>query len=194
MFPPCLSINLPWVYERIAIFWLCVLICICSDRELNSDRILNSDMANVQPIVFLSHGGGPSYFIDAKIIPAFKGMDKESEAAEFLRNFTKKTNLKKPKAILVVSAHWETVEVTVNTNTDHTLYFDYSGFPPETYKLQWPAKGSPEVARDIASLLAAKGIASREDSRRGLDHGVFVPLKLVYPEADIPGMSITRPY
>ena len=145
-------------------------------------------MDNVQPIIFLSHGGGPSFFLDAKRMPMFKGMDKDSIAADFLRNLKQTVNLKKPEAILVISAHWEERDVTINTNTDHTLHFDYYNFPPETYKLTWPVKGAPEVARKAATRLAGKGIVCREDGVRGLDHGVFVPLKLVFPEADVPGI------
>lgn len=144
-------------------------------------------MDAVQPIVFLSHGGGPSFFLDAKRTPMFKGLDKDSKAAEFLRNLARTISLNRPEAILVISAHWESKEATVNTNTNHTLFFDYYNFPPETYKLQWPVKGKPEVARKIAKLLSSRGIVCREDSTRGLDHGVFVPLKLTFPEADIPG-------
>lgn len=149
----------------------------------------NAKMTTVQPIVFLSHGAGPSFFLDAKQMPVFKGLDKDSKAADFLRNFAKTISLTRPEAILVISAHWENQEATVNTNTNHTLYFDYYNFPPETYKLQWPARGAPEVAKKAAKLLTSRGLACREDSTRGLDHGVFVPLKVAFPEAEIPGKA-----
>jgi aromatic ring-opening dioxygenase catalytic subunit (LigB family) len=145
------------------------------------------DMAAIQPVLFLSHGAGPSFYLDAKTMPRFKGMDKDSAAAEFLRNVNKTVGLKKPEAILVISAHWEESVWTVNTNSKHSLYFDYYNFPPETYELKWPAKGAPEVARKVKALLEDRGIKCSENSKRGLDHGVFVPLKLAYPDADVPG-------
>lgn len=144
------------------------------------------DMAAIQPVLFLSHGAGPSFYLDAKTMPRFKGMDKDSAAAEFLRNVNKTVGLKKPEAILVLSAHWEESVWTVNTNSKHSLYFDYYNFPPETYELKWPAKGAPEVARKVKTLLEDRGIKCSENSKRGLDHGVFVPLKLAYPDADVP--------
>lgn len=143
-------------------------------------------MTSRQPVIFLSHGGGPSYFLSAKDMPSFKGMDKDSKAADFLRNLVKSVGLNRPEAILVLSAHWEENVCTVNTATDHSLYFDYYNFPPETYKISWPVKGLPSVANKVKRALESKGIQCEENSRRGLDHGVFVPLKLVFPQADIP--------
>ena len=145
-------------------------------------------MEKKQPVLFLSHGAGPSYYIDAKTMPMFKGLDKDSKAADFLRSLVKTHDLKKPEAILVISAHWEESVCTVNTNSKHSLYYDYYNFPPETYKLSWPVKGAPEVAKKVKYLLEERGISCKENSERGLDHGVFIPLILVYPEADIPGL------
>lgn len=142
-------------------------------------------MTDQQPVLFLSHGGGPSFYLDAKSIPMLKGLDKESKAAEVLRNITKIAELKKPEAVLVLSAHWEEPKCTVNTNSKHSLYFDYYNFPPETYKLTWPASGAPEVANKVKKILEDRGIKCLENSDRGLDHGVFVPLKLAYPDADV---------
>jgi 4,5-DOPA dioxygenase extradiol len=142
------------------------------------------------PVVFLSHGGGPCWFTDkATDTSRFMAeIDKDSKSADFMRNLQTIAGLPRhPKAILVVSAHWEEAEHTVTTSVKPSLYFDYYGFPEHTYKLQWPVPGEPEVARRVCHLLQTRGITCREDSKRGLDHGVFVPLKLAYPEADIPG-------
>lgn len=144
-------------------------------------------MSVKQPVVFLSHGAGPSYYLDTSEMPVFKGLDKYSKAADFLRNFVKTTGIMKPEVILVISAHWEEKDWTVNTNSKHSLYYDYYNFPPKTYKLEWTPPGAPDVARDVKKLLEDRGIPCHENSKRGLDHGVFVPLKLVYPEANIPG-------
>jgi aromatic ring-opening dioxygenase catalytic subunit (LigB family) len=88
-------------------------------------------------------------------------------------------------------AHWETTEPTVTTSPAPPLLFDYHGFPPHTYQLTWPAPGSPEVAARVRSLLGAAGIASHEDASRGFDHGVFVPLKVAFPDADIPTVQLS---
>ena len=94
----------------------------------------------------------------------------------------------KPKAILVISAHWEETRHTVTTSPKPTLFYDYYGFPDETYKLEWRALGALDVAQRVRVLLEEAGIECGEDEKRGLDHGVFIPLKLAYPDAGIPGM------
>jgi aromatic ring-opening dioxygenase catalytic subunit (LigB family) len=95
------------------------------------------------------------------------------------------------QALLVISAHWEEKVASVTTNPAPPLLFDYYGFPPHTYELTWPAPGSPELAARVRSLLQNAGIESREDASRGLDHGVFVPLKLTFPNADIPTVQLS---
>ena len=93
--------------------------------------------------------------------------------------------LARPEAIVVISAHWEeAVPTVVSTDSPHLIY-DYYGFPPESYDIRYPAQGEPVLAQECASLLQAAGWSARQDSERGLDHGVFVPLKVMYPEADI---------
>lgn len=153
--------------------------------------MLTRDMTTdiCQPIIFLSHGAGPSFYIDAKDAPYFKGMDKDSWAAAVLRSFVKDHNIKTPRALVVLSAHWEESTCSVTSSEHPSLYYDYGGFPSETYQLQWSVPGSPDVAKRVKELLEAQGIPCKEDSRRGLDHGVFVPLKLVFPKADIPGIN-----
>lgn len=97
----------------------------------------------------------------------------------------------KPAALIVVSGHWEARVPAVNAATAPPLLFDYQGFPPETYRLTYPAPGSPALARRVGELLQQGGFASAEVQDRGYDHGVFVPLKLVYPEADIPIVQLS---
>ncbi len=96
-----------------------------------------------------------------------------------------------PRALLVVSAHWEEKLPTVTTSPAPPLLFDYSGFPPHTYQLKWPAPGSPELAAEVRGLLKNAGIESREDADRGYDHGVFVPLLLSYPDARLPTVQLS---
>ncbi|MCL6556553.1 MAG: dioxygenase [Burkholderiales bacterium] len=91
-----------------------------------------------------------------------------------------------PRALVVISAHWEAPQFTVQKNTAPPLLYDYAGFPSHTYELTWPAPGEPELAEEVASLLSAAGFPCAFDTQRGFDHGVFVPLKVAFPEADIP--------
>ncbi|GAQ83165.1 4,5-DOPA dioxygenase extradiol [Klebsormidium nitens] len=96
-----------------------------------------------------------------------------------------------PKAILAVSAHWTTSEPSVTlTNAPETIH-DFYGFPAVLYEQRYPVPGAPELARRTASLLRAAGLPVREDKKRGLDHGAWVPLKLMYPEAQIPVVQLS---
>jgi aromatic ring-opening dioxygenase catalytic subunit (LigB family) len=97
----------------------------------------------------------------------------------------------RPKAVLVISAHWEEEDFTVQTHPRPPMLYDYSGFPEHTYQLKYPAPGSPELARRVKELLGAAGLPVKEDSARGFDHGVFVPFLLIYPEADIPLIQLS---
>jgi aromatic ring-opening dioxygenase catalytic subunit (LigB family) len=92
----------------------------------------------------------------------------------------------KPRAVLVITGHWEATEFSVSTSEHPPMDYDYSGFPPHTYQLQYPAPGSPALAARVTELLAAGGITCRQDPARGYDHGTFVPLGLMFPNADVP--------
>uniref|UniRef100_A0A7C1P1Q4 Dioxygenase n=1 Tax=Agrobacterium albertimagni TaxID=147266 RepID=A0A7C1P1Q4_9HYPH len=140
-------------------------------------------MANKQPALFIPHGGGPCFFMDDPT-GMWTGM------ADFLQGLPE-TLPEKPKAILVISGHWETDGFTVTGTPKPELVFDYFGFPEHTYKLKYDAPGAPELAQKVASLLAEAGLLSQIDPTRGLDHGVFVPLKVAFPEADIPVVEMS---
>jgi aromatic ring-opening dioxygenase catalytic subunit (LigB family) len=96
-----------------------------------------------------------------------------------------------PKAMVVVSGHWEEAAFTASAVAAPELIFDYSGFPEHTYRLTWPAPGEPELAERVAGLLAGTGLPSALSRSRGFDHGVFVPLKVAFPEARIPVVSLS---
>jgi len=98
---------------------------------------------------------------------------------------------RKPDAILVVSGHWEMPRPTVLSGAHPALLFDYSNFPPHTYRLTYPAPGAPELGAKVRKLLAAAGFESGEDAARGYDHGVFIPLKVAFPKADIPLLQLS---
>jgi aromatic ring-opening dioxygenase catalytic subunit (LigB family) len=97
----------------------------------------------------------------------------------------------RPKALLVISAHWEAENFTVQSKSEPELLYDYYGFPPHTYALQWPAMGAPSLARRVIDLAAQAGIRVDEDAERDFDHGVFIPLKLAFPLADIPTIQVS---
>jgi aromatic ring-opening dioxygenase catalytic subunit (LigB family) len=97
----------------------------------------------------------------------------------------------RPRAMLVVSGHWEERVPTLSAARNPGLIYDYYGFPPETYQLQWPAPGAPEVALRASELLREAGLPAGSDSTRGFDHGIFVPLKVAFPSADIPVVPLS---
>ncbi|MFH0784157.1 MAG: class III extradiol ring-cleavage dioxygenase [Pseudomonadota bacterium] len=131
-------------------------------------------------IIFLTHGGGP--------LPLL-GDPGHRELVEFLQQIP--ASLICPAAILVISAHWEETVPTLTSGKGPDLLFDYYGFPEETYAISYPAPGAPELAEKIHRLFQSKGIAAGLDDRRGFDHGVFIPLKIMYPKADIPCVQIS---
>ena len=101
--------------------------------------------------------------------------------------------LPRPKAILVVSAHWETPDLRVTTAAQPEIWHDFYGFPAELYAVQYPAPGSPELAARVVELLAKDGLPAALDAERPLDHGTWVPLSLMYPQADIPVVQLSLP-
>ncbi|MFH2123717.1 MAG: class III extradiol ring-cleavage dioxygenase [Pseudomonadota bacterium] len=101
------------------------------------------------------------------------------------------TLLPKPSAIVLISAHWEEEQATVTSGTNPALLYDYSGFPQESYEIKYPAPGKPTLAREICNLLGKKGRQAVLNEKRGFDHGLFVPLKIMYPDADIPCVQLS---
>ena len=138
------------------------------------------------PTFYLPHGGGPCFFMDNTRGPA----DMWAPMAAFLRGLIA-TLPEKPRAVVVVSGHWEEAAFTVNSAAHPPLLFDYYGFPEHTYRLQYPAPGSPELARRVRGLLEGAGMATGEDAQRGLDHGVFIPFMLILPDADVPVVEVS---
>ncbi|HEV8389565.1 MAG TPA: class III extradiol ring-cleavage dioxygenase, partial [Dongiaceae bacterium] len=138
------------------------------------------------PTLFIPHGGGPCFFMEEGIGP--KGT--WDRMAAYLRGLGDAIG-QKPKAILVISGHWEEAQPTVHVGRNPPLLFDYHGFPEHTYRLTYPAPGSPELAGRVRALLGEAGIASGEEAERGLDHGVFVPFLLIYPQAEIPVVQLS---
>lgn len=139
-----------------------------------------------QPSLFIPHGGGPCFFMNWTMGPA----DTWDKTRSFLERLGG-TLPERPRALLVVSGHWEEDVPTAGAARQPRLIFDYYGFPSETYRLTWPAPGSPELAARIVSLLRGAGLPSESDPARGYDHGVFVPLKVAFPDADVPVVTLS---
>jgi len=97
----------------------------------------------------------------------------------------------RPRAMVVVSAHWEEPAFTASAAAAPEMIYDYFGFPEHTYHLNWPAPGEPELAGRVARLLGDAGFPAAVDKGRGFDHGVFVPLKVAFPQAQIPVVSLS---
>ena len=138
------------------------------------------------PVVFVPHGGGPWPFVHV----GFGSEAEQADLAGFLRG-VRDLPKSPPSALLVVSAHWEEPLPTVMNGERPPLLFDYYGFPPESYELTWPAPGEPALAARVRALLGEAGIASAENPERGFDHGAFVPLKLAYPNAEVPTVQLS---
>jgi aromatic ring-opening dioxygenase catalytic subunit (LigB family) len=139
-----------------------------------------------QPVVFLPHGGGPWPFVKLGF-----GTDAENAALRSYLESVSALPKTPPKAVLVVSAHWEERVPTLMTSAQPPLLFDYYGFPEESYRLTWPAPGAPELAPRVQALLKAAGFETATDDARGFDHGTFVPLKLAWPQPNVPTLQLS---
>lgn len=138
------------------------------------------------PAAFIPHGGGPWPILELPMMPA----DETRALAEYMRSIAALPP-QRPRALLVISAHWEESVATVNTGAAPGMYYDYGGFPPEAYQLQWPAPGDPELASEVGALLRGAGFRTAYNAERGYDHGTFVPLLLAYPRADVPVVQLS---
>ena len=136
------------------------------------------------PTLFIPHGGGPCFFMDWDPPNTWDRM------ANYLRHVPDEVGVR-PKALLVISGHWEEDVVTIQNNRAPPLLYDYYGFPPSTYDIKFPAPGAPEVSARVAELLGAAGIPYKFDDKRGFDHGVFIPLKVAFPKADVPIVQLS---
>ncbi len=142
-------------------------------------------MTSRLPVAFIPHGGGPWPFVEL-------GLDRREVAdlSGYLRGLRELCPTP-PRAVLMISAHWEERVPTVMTGEKPALYYDYYGFPPASYQLSWPAPGSPNVAARVSALLAAAGVESAEDQARGFDHGTFIPMMLPWPGGEVPVVQLS---
>ena len=139
-----------------------------------------NNLHNQAQIVYFSHGGGP--------LPIL-GDVSHKEMVDFMLQLP--SRLRKPDAILVISAHWEESAATLTGAPSPPMLYDYYGFPEEAYEITYPAPGNPDLAARIEVLLGNSNISAHIDPQRGFDHGLFIPLKLMYPQADIPALQLS---
>ena len=135
------------------------------------------------PTYFISHGGGPWPWME----------DRRTAYAGLARSLSEMPGEigSTPAAVLMISAHWEESEFTLMGSARPPMLYDYSNFPPHTYEVSYPAPGSPVLAEQVRALIEAAGQSVRVDSERGFDHGAFVPLSLIYPQADVPVVQLS---
>ncbi len=137
-----------------------------------------------QPSLFLPHGAGPCFFMDWQPAHTWQRM------GDFLRGVAASLP-ERPSAILLISGHWLEPDFRVTGAAQPELIYDYYDFPPHTYEIQYPAPGEPALATQVTCLLSDAGLAAQADPLRGFDHGVFIPLKLVFPDAEIPIVQLS---
>jgi 4,5-DOPA dioxygenase extradiol len=141
---------------------------------------LNVAEGDRMQIVYFSHGGGPLPILGD---PGHRAM------VDFLQKLP--ARLTRPEAVLVISAHWEENVATVTGAARPPLFYDYYGFPAEAYEIDYPASGNPSLADHIVRMIEGRNIDARLDVERGFDHGMFIPLILMYPQADIPVVQLS---
>ncbi|UUX95112.1 class III extradiol ring-cleavage dioxygenase [Aquabacterium sp. J223] len=135
------------------------------------------------PTYFISHGGGPwPYMPDRRA----HLQTLERSLADMPRQLPER-----PRALLMVTGHWEAPAFTVGTAERPGMLYDYYGFPPHTYEVVYPAPGEPSVARRVRQLIEQAGLPAAEDAERGFDHGTFTPLAVMYPQADMPVVQLS---
>lgn len=140
-------------------------------------------MSRILPSYFISHGGGPWPWI-----PQMRAMFATLEAS--LKQLVVDHG-EKPKAILMISGHWEEDNVAIMGSAKPPMLYDYFGFPPETYSITYDAPGAPDVAARASDLLAEAGIKANVDTQRGFDHGTYSVMEVMYPAADMPLLQVS---
>lgn len=139
------------------------------------------------PTIYVPHGGGPWPFVE---LNGFVPRRDRDVLAKYLTDLVAALP-QRPKAMVVISAHWEAPVPTVMSHASPPILYDYYGFPPESYKIAWPAPGAPALAARVQALLGEAGFQSAADGDRGFDHGTFIPFKLTFPDADIPTIQLS---
>jgi len=136
------------------------------------------------PVFFISHGGGPWPWMKAQNGHAYDRLEAS------LREMPRQVG-STPQAVLMISAHWEAHDFSVMSHPRPPMIYDYSGFPAHTYQIEYPAPGAPQLAQQVCQLIQGAGLVARLDAERGFDHGMYAPLAVAYPEADVPVVQLS---
>ena len=136
------------------------------------------------PVYFISHGGGPWSFINDPSRASYVKLEASLAAMPAEIGVT-------PDAVLMVSAHWEESEFSLTAHPQPPMVYDYFGFPDYTYQIRYDAPGEPALAARAKQLIESAGLPARLDTERGFDHGAFTPLKVIYPQADVPVVQLS---
>ncbi|MEE3720028.1 class III extradiol ring-cleavage dioxygenase, partial [Tumidithrix elongata RA019] len=159
---------------------------VCIFRDALQRTIMTVDII---PTYFVSHGGGPWPYMKEQYGNLFDRLETSLQDIPHQIGSA-------PKAVLVISGHWEETEFTISSSPNPPMIYDYSGFPAHTYQVQYKAPGSPELAMRVRSLLEDAGHSAHLDDKRGFDHGTFTVMYPMYPDAQIPivQLSLKRGY
>jgi aromatic ring-opening dioxygenase catalytic subunit (LigB family) len=141
-------------------------------------------MSTTQPTFFLSHGGGPWPYMQGEFRQRFAALEASLKALPGQLP-------ERPKAILMISGHWESDAFEVMASAKPPMVYDYSGFPPHTFQVSYPAPGDPALAQHVSDLIGAAGLPTRLNQRQGFDHGAFAPMAVMYPLADVPLLQLS---
>ena len=141
--------------------------------------MMNSENSGLS-VLYIAHGGGPLPLLNHK---------GHFELIQFLKKIPEQ--LEPPETIIIISAHWEQSIPTLTASDSPPLIYDYYGFPPEAYEIDYPAPGNPRMAKKLLSILEEQRIHAQLDKRWGFDHGMYVPLRLMYPDAQIPCVQLS---
>ena len=141
-------------------------------------------MTRTLPTYFISHGGGPWPWMKDQTNGAYDALEASLNAMPSQIGTT-------PKAVLVISGHWEERNFSIMSSANPPMIYDYSGFPAHTYRVKYAAPGSPQTAERVRELIEAAGFPAQLDSKRGFDHGTFAPLSVIYPAADVPILQLS---
>ena len=139
---------------------------------------------NRLPVYFISHGGGPWSYMDDPSRAHYAQLEAALAAMPAQVGAT-------PRAVLMISAHWEEPEFTLTAHPRPPMVYDYYGFPDYTYQIHYDAPGDPALAEHVRAMIQSAGLPARLDPERGFDHGAFTPLKVIYPKADVPVVQLS---
>ena len=146
------------------------------------NTVLSAD--SMLPTYFISHGGGPWPWMQREMNGAY------DQLAASLADMPRQIG-RTPRAVLMISAHWETSAFTVQATPKPGMIYDYGGFPAHTYQIHYDAPGSPELAARVHALIETAGLPAGIDAERGYDHGMFSPMAVIYPKADVPVVQLS---